>query len=70
MQLIALRPEPEDLAHLGMDGEVGVALPVAQLGIGEAAEGDGAVVGPCVLPRGSGRRDLASSVDPTRPRAP
>ena len=58
-----LRAEPEHLAHLGMHRQVGVALAVAHLGIGEAAEGDGAVIGlACVFPRGSGRRDLASSV--------
>ena len=47
-----LRAEPEHLAHLGVHRQVGVALPVAQLGIGEAAEGDGAVIGlPALSPR-------------------
>ena len=33
-------PQHEDLADIRVDGQIGVALPVAQLGIGEAAEGD------------------------------
>ena len=63
-----LGAEHEDLAHVRVHRQVGVALPVAELGVVQAAEGDGAfrpVSASC--PRGSGRSDLASSVDRRRP---
>ena len=48
----------------GMHREVGVALAVAELGVGQPAEGDGAFRPVAwVLPRGSGRSDLASRRD-------
>ncbi len=37
--------EPEDLAHFGVHRQVGIALAIADLGIGEAAEGDVSLFG-------------------------
>ncbi len=46
------RAKPEDLAHLGMHGQIGVALAVADLGVLQAAEGGGPIVPGAGLPAG------------------
>ena len=67
MWLIDARADAEDLAHLGMHREVGVALAVAHLGIARARRRPlvpSSVC--CTLPRGSGRSALGEQRRATR----
>ncbi len=61
------RPHPEHLPDLGMDRQVGVALPVADLGIGQPAVGGDPALGDLRLPPGERPERLRQDLEALHP---